>query len=258
MLQKYGLLNSSKITKTQNIKFKKKLNAEKSLVYNQIHKVQNYAQENEMKLNFSKTKFMLFNPTKIYDFIPELVLEGYELETVEQMRLLGLTVRNDLSWRSNTDEMTTKGYSRLWIIKRLKKLGASQDDLKDIYCKQVRSILEFGVPVWNSGITKEQSNDIERVQKAFLHIILEKMYTNYETALETIGLETLQQRRLKLCENFVKKAVKDPKHKHWFDEYNQCGPKTRSEKTKYITPLHRLERFHSSPIPYLTDILNNL
>ena len=88
---------------------------------------------------------MLFNPTIIYDFIPELQMEGHELETVEQMKLLGLTIRNDLSWQSNTDEMTTKANSRLWIVKRLKKLGANQDDLKDIYCKQVRSIL-----IWSS------------------------------------------------------------------------------------------------------------
>ena len=201
---------------------------------------------------------MLFNPTIIYDFIPELQMEGHELETVEQMKLLGLTIRNDLSWQSNTDEMTTKANSRLWIVKRLKKLGANQDDLKDIYCKQVRSILEFGVPAWNYGITKQQSNDIERVQKAFLYIVLGNRYSNYNTALDTIGLETLEQRRMKLCENFAQNAVKDPKHKHWFEEYKQCGAKTRSEKTQYITPLYRLERFHKSPIPYLTEILNNI
>ena len=65
---------------------------------------------------------------------------------------------------------------------------------------------------------------------------------------------------MKLCGNFARKAVKDPKHKHWFEEYKQCGAKTRSEKTQYeyITPLYRLEIFHKSPVPYLTEILNNI
>ena len=174
------------------------------------------------------------------------------------MKLLGLTIRNDLNWQSNTDEMTVKANGRLWMIKRLKKLGASQADLKDTYCKQVRSILEFGVPAWNYGITKQQSSDIERVQKSFLYIVLGSNYTDYTSALEKIGLETLEQRRYKLCENFVKKAIKDPKHKQWFDEYNQVGAKTRSDKTQYITPLYRLERYQRSPIPYLTDILNSI
>ena len=51
------------------------------------------------------------------------------------------------------------------MARRLKKLGASTEDLKDVYCKQVKSILEFGVPVWNSALTKEHVADIERVQK---------------------------------------------------------------------------------------------
>ena len=144
------------------------------------------------------------------------------------------------------------------MIKRLKKLGASQDDLKDIYCKQVRSILEFGVPAWYYGITKQQSRDIERVQKSFLYIVLGSNYNGYTSSLEKVGLETLEQRRYKLCENFVKKASKDPKHKQWFDEYNQVGAKTRSEKTQYNTPLYRLERFHRNPIPYLAKILNKI
>ena len=90
-----------------------KLNSDASLVYNQIFQVQNYAQENEMKINFSKTKFMLFNPTKIYDFIPQCQIEGFDIETVEQMKLLGITIRNDLNWESNTDEMTVKANGRL-------------------------------------------------------------------------------------------------------------------------------------------------
>ena len=74
-----------------------------------------------MKINFPKTEFLLFNPTKIYDFVPELTMEGHEIETVEEMKLLGLIVRNDLSWSSNMEEITKKGYQRLWMIKRLKK-----------------------------------------------------------------------------------------------------------------------------------------
>ena len=91
-----------------------------------------------------------------------------------------------------------------------------------------------------------------------MYVVLGSNYIDYTSALEKIGLETLEQRRYKLCENFVKKAIKDPKHKQWFDEYNQVGAKTRSDKTQYITPLYRLERYHRSPIPYLTDILNSI
>ena len=73
-----------------------KLPSDKSLVYKQISEVQDYANENEMKLNFSKKIIMVFNPTLNHDFVPELTSGENEVETLEQMKLLGLTVTNDL------------------------------------------------------------------------------------------------------------------------------------------------------------------
>ena len=82
---------------------------------------------------------MLFNPTESFDFIPNYELEGKQIETQEEMRILGLTLSNDLKWRTNTENMTMKAYGRLWMIKRLQKAGANLEDLTDIYTKQVRS-----------------------------------------------------------------------------------------------------------------------
>ena len=126
--------------------------------------------------------------------------------SVESMKLLGLVVSNDLTWHANTEHLTKKAYGRLWSIKRLVNHGASLEDLIDVYSKQVRSILEFGVPVWNSSLTKGESLELERVQKAFHHIVLGNLYVNYDNAPAITGLETLQSRRLKLCVNFAKKA----------------------------------------------------
>ena len=130
---------------------------------------------------------MLFNPTLNYDFVPSFEVEGRAIETKEEMRLLGLVLRNDLSWKSNTEQMTKKAYNRLWMLKRLKLNGANIEDLTDVYIKQVRSVLEFGVPVWNSNIKKEEILDIERVQKCFLNLTLGNLYTSYKAALEIVG-----------------------------------------------------------------------
>ena len=62
------------------------------------------------------------------------------------------------------------------MINRLKNQGARLSDLIDIYIKHVRSIPEFGVAVWNTGLTLEEIADIERVQKSFLHIVIEHDY----------------------------------------------------------------------------------
>ena len=92
------------------------------------------------------------------------------------MKILGLVVQNDLKWRSNTEDMIRKAYKRMWMIKRLKGHGANLQDMLEVYIKQIRCVLEYGVPVWNSSVTKDESYDIERVQKSFLHIVLGSQY----------------------------------------------------------------------------------
>ena len=42
------------------------------------------------------------------------------------------------------------------------------------------------------------------------------LYQSYGDALKLVGLETLDARRLKLCLEFAKKAVKHKKHTNWF------------------------------------------
>ena len=232
------------------------LPSECSQVYDQINVIQQYAEDNQMKLNYEKTKFVLFNPCRNYDFLPEFSKVDHDITCVEELKLLGLHLRSDLSWVDNTDALIKKAFARMWTVKRLMNLGAELEDLKDVYFKQIRSVLEFGVPVWNCSITKVEVINLERVQKAFLRIVLKDGYKSYSSALEICEMETLEQRRLKLCETFAIKSASNPKYSHWFKLNTQTGPDTRSEKTKYCVPVTNTQRFKNSPIVYLTKLLN--
>ena len=128
------------------------------------------------------------------------------------MKILGVVIRADMKWSSNTKYIVERGYSKLWMLRRLKYHGAGQDDLKDVYIKQVRSILEFAVPAWHPGLTLGDSVDIERVQKAALNIILGDRYSSYSSALIATQLDSLSNRREVLCLNFSKIARGHEKH----------------------------------------------
>ena len=129
---------------------------------------------------------------------------------------MGVIIRSDLKWQDNTDLICQKGYARLWLLRRLKGLGADVLEMLDVYEKQVRTVLEMTVPVWQPSLTQHESVQIERVQRCALYIILGTA-KSYEQALETLEYETLYERRIKLCENFAKKALKHPKYKNWFN-----------------------------------------
>ena len=182
-------------------------------------------------------------------------LSGEKIELVKKMKLLGVVITEDLKWHENTAHITTKAYSRLWMLRRLKSMGASREVLIDVYNKQIRSILEFAAVVWNAGLKKEDITKIERVQKSAFAIILGAQYQSYEEACITLNMKHLSQRRKILSLKFAKKAAKHPIHSKWFIK-NQEENYTRLKKSTYKPVCGRTERFLNSPIPYYTKLLN--
>ena len=230
---------------------------DKNHIQVQLDRLCNYADENQMKLNNDKTKVMLFNQANQWDFLPEIVVGGQNLEVVEVYKLVGVMISSNLKWDENTEYITKKAYSRLWMIRRLKNLGLKTASLLQVFTMQIRSLLEFGAVVWHSMLTDQNSKAIERVQKSALAIILGPRYVCYENALTLTNIERLDQRRAKLSLTFAKKAVKHPLHSNWFKKQQENAPmNTRSVKPTFIPVQARTQRLLKSPIPYLTHLLN--
>ena len=161
-----------------------------------------------------------------------------------------------MKWNAHIEDMVTRANKKLWILRRLSFLGASQTDLLDIYTKQIRSILEYAVPAWHGSTSQADKCDIERVQKSACHIILGKKYIGYSNALTVLGLEPLEVRRIGLCLKFALKAEIHPKFQTWFKPAVQ-NRVLRPRNKKYVSVKSYSERFTSSPISYLTDLLNS-
>ena len=227
-----------------------------SQVQQQLDNLQEYSRVNSMKINQDKTKVMIFNNARKYDFQPKLTVSQIELEVVKEMKLLGVVITSNLSWNANTDHITTKASCRLWLLRRLKNLGASQEQLLDVYNKQIRSILEFAAVVWHAGLTNENEIKIERVQKSAFAIILGKNYHTYQNACLSLSMTDLKSRRAQLCKSFAVKAAKHPIHSQWFVQDTPNHINTRQKKSIYKPVNVRTERFLKSAIPYLTNILN--
>ena len=160
-----------------------------------------------------------------------------------------------MKWSSNTDLMTEKSYKRLWVLRRLKGLGASDDDLLYVYFKQVRPVLEYAVPVWHSSITQGEIESLERVQKSALRIILQDKYKSYESSLKILKTQSLQERREKLCIKFALQAERHEKFSSWF-KINEKNTVTRKNPPKYCQVYSRTVKLDKSPLSYLTSILN--
>ena len=74
----------------------------------------------------------------------------------------------------------------------------------------VRSILEQSCVIWHGSLTAENKLDLERVYKNALRIILRNDYTHYKKALENLNMDSLDDRRDKVCLKFALKCRSNP------------------------------------------------
>ena len=160
-------------------------------------------------------------------------MEGQLLEIIEETKLLGCIISSDLKFQKNTSYMVKKAYARMTILQKLYSFSVPVPDMVTIYKLYVRSLVEQNVAVWNSSITAAESEDIERVQKVAVKIILKNHYTCYEESLKILGLEKLKSRRSALCLAFAKKCLKNEKMAALFPinpnykENSRCSEKYR-------------------------------
>ena len=226
---------------------------------NYIYKIKEWTDNQKMILNQKKTKVMIFNFTDDYKFTTTLTLDSANLEVVNQAKLLGVIISDDLKWDKNTEYLVKKANSRMELLRKVAEFSTSIDDKKNIYVLYIRSILEQSSVVWHSSLTKENSDDLERVQKAAVRIILGTKFENYEDALIKVNLESLEVRREELCQKFAKKCVKseNERAKSMFpikDKFHNMN--TRKEEF-FVVNHANTERLKNSSIPYMQRLLNN-
>jgi hypothetical protein len=159
---------------------------------------------------------MFFDFTNKYQFATRAVVNNSLLEVIDETKLLWTVVSTDLKWHSNTEYLTRRGFQRMTILRKLAEFNVPQEDMTLIYCQYIRSVLEYNSSVWFSSITDDEKDDIERVQRCAINIIIKNDYSSYEEGLSVLNLENSTERKEALALRFAKKCVKDPRFKDLF------------------------------------------
>ena len=234
------------------------LPSEKTILQHKLQDLLCFTEENEMKINLKKTKVIPFNFTKTMDFIPDISFpDGDPLEVIYQTKLVGVIVDSTLSWGPHVDYTVKNANKKLWLLVRFKSRGATQEQLLTLFQLKIRCIAEFAAPAFHGALTRQQSADLETIQKKAFAIILGKTYKSYSNALKVLDQEKLETRRLKLCEKFAIKCTKNPKHTDMFKLKSRNNNHTR-KKQKYTEPKCNTDRYYRSAVPFLTRQLNRI
>ena len=222
-------------------------------IQNQIDIIKKLSDEREMSMNANKTFLLVNNFTHNHQFIPHLQIPGSgdTIKTKNETKLLGYWLTSDVKPHRHVKHILDIAYKRLWAVTRLKNAGVPDFDILHFFNIKIRSVLETNCPVFHPMLTQENKDDIERIQKIVLKIIMGYKYTSYEDACKTYMVESLNTRRSKICLSFALKCMQSKKFQHMFE----LNPVNTHEK--YRVPFAHTSRYQNSPKIYLTKILNN-
>ena len=168
-----------------------------------IDDVVKWTDDNDTRLNCDKCKEMIFdfsrNQGQSSD-AQDICINEKTLEKVYHIKMLGVTVSNDLTWNIHVDNIVSKAGKRLYMLYQLKRGGISQRELVQIYIAIIRPVLKYACPVWNTCLPLYLSEAIEMIQKRALRSIYPGMH--YNDILLLLKLPRLKERRDGLCKTY--------------------------------------------------------
>ena len=213
-------------------------NDDESNYREEVHTLVNWCEDNNLELNVSKTKEMIFDFRKAKPIPTPLQIKNSHVEIVSQFKFLGVIISSDLKWEKNTQAIVKKAQQRLYFLRRLRKFGIKKEIMINFYRATVESVLTYAITVWYGNISKAEKMSLDKIVK---------------TASKIIGsdlplLEVLYENRLR---NKALSIIKDTAHPafHLFETL-PSGRRYRAMKTN-------TKRFAGSFFPKALTSLND-
>ena len=127
---------------------------ESSKVHELVNAIFNWTEDNDVKMNISKCKEMIFDFARVrQEFLP-LTIKEVVMEREKSARILGLTVQDNLKWNEHVNHIVKKASKRLYMLGVLKRSNADTNTLLTVYKTIITPVLEYACEVWHCNITE--------------------------------------------------------------------------------------------------------
>jgi ribonuclease HI len=162
------------------------LNAITEKLKRDVHKIVQWCNEWGFRLNEKKTVAIIFtkNP-HIRELSVPIELNNKQIETVKNVKFLGLTFDQRLSWTAHINNVVNSSKSKTNLLRSLsgQQWGAGKETLLRIYRTLIRPKLEYGFEVFNTA-TKAALKKLEVIQNNCLRIACGAMNNTSVQALQ--------------------------------------------------------------------------
>ena len=130
--------------------------------------VERWAKKWFVTFNASKTQSLIISRCKDQDCHPPLFFLGSQLEDVNDIKFLGLTINKRLNWSNHILSLSKKAGRRTGLLKKASHV-LPQSLLTQYYKQSVRSIMEQYSPIW-CGSSQRDLHSLDSIQKKCVHL----------------------------------------------------------------------------------------
>jgi hypothetical protein len=102
-----------------------------------IQSTQSWSANNNMLLNADKTEIMNSSLSHHYTYDNQLHIDDYFLTPSPCTKFLGILIDNKLSFNNHVDNLVTKCNSRLFLMRKLRTIGLSNEGPKLLYTTNI-------------------------------------------------------------------------------------------------------------------------
>ena len=134
---------------------------------------------NLLSFNIKKCKSMTLSRKKMKTQSQPIILLGSQLDFVESIKYLGLTIQCDLTWSNHIQNICSKARRLVGLLFRQFNHYAEPTTIKTLYLTLIRPNLEYASIVWDPYLVKDRKV-LEDVQKFACRVCTKDWHTNYQ------------------------------------------------------------------------------
>ena len=131
---------------------------------------------NGMELKETRCKELGISFSTLNKSFDPIIINNKSVEVVTVVKLLGVTVSNDLKWNSHIANTGKKVSTRLYFLRQLERAGLPPEDLIQFYVSCIHPVIEYACEAFHDSLPQYLSNDLERLQKRAFCIIFPKLH----------------------------------------------------------------------------------
>jgi len=160
-----------------------------------LAKIENWAKDNKMQFNETKSKAMLISRKRNTEGI-NIYINNRKLEMVKEMKYLGIYFDNRFTFNKHIANLAENSANLIHMLGRSAKLqwGLGNKALKTIYEGALIPLLTYGAPVWEEAAAKQKNICMLQRVQIMINIKIAKAYRtiSFEASCVIVGAPPIE------------------------------------------------------------------